>query len=292
MNALLEVGAAVDSLPGSFIDALCVGEMFVDETYQRPVQLARARAMAVDWDRRLAGVIVVSDRGAAAAPRYAVIDGQHRVAGARLRDPSSLLVAIVHEGLSVADEARLFDRLNRERRRPSTWDHWRARKSSGDPAVLAIEEVVTGLGLRIDPATCEGNVRCTATLEKLAALGGTELVASTLKLISDVWDLRVDAYDAPVVHAVGLIQHHLRDRVDPHRLTDTLMGVVPLALKTQAAALGETLTGTAGVRMAVTIMVLYNKNRRVPGRAVLVSARSFGGGSRNARSPRRESQTA
>lgn len=70
------------------------------------------------------------------------------------------------------------------------------------------------------------------------------------------------------------------------------MGVVPLALKTHAAALEETLTGTAGVRMAITIMLLYNKNRRVPGRPVLVSARSFGGGSRNARSRPRPVHTA
>ncbi len=291
MNALLDL-AAVDGCPGSYIDALPVEQMFVDDTYQRPVDPARVRTMAAGWDRRLAGVIVVSDRGAGNHPRYAVIDGQHRVAGAGLREPSALLVSIVHEGLSVADEARLFDRLNRERRRPSTWDHWRARSRSGDAAVLAIEGVVADLGLRIDPSPREGNVRCTATLEKLAALGGTDLVASTLKLITDVWDVRMDAFDAPVVHALGLIQHHLGDRVDPHRLTDTLMGVLPLALKTHAAALGETLTGTAGVRMAITVMVLYNKNRRVPGRPVLVSARSFGGGSRNARSRPQPAQTA
>jgi hypothetical protein len=234
--------------------------------------------MAVSWDRRLAGMIVVSDRGAGQSPRYAVIDGQHRWEAARLRDPESMIVASVHEHFHVCDEARLFDKLNRERRRPSTWDHWRARKSSGDPVVAAIEAAVSGAGLQIDPAPREGVVRCTATLEKLVALGGPELVASTLQMITDVWDVRTDAFDAPVVHAVGLILHHLRDRVDVHRLVDTLMGVMPLTLKTQTAALGETLTGTAGVRMAVTIMVFYNKNRRVPGRAVLVSARSFAAG--------------
>ena len=127
-------------------------------------------------------------------------------------------------------------------------------------------------------------MRRTATLEKLASLGGTALVGETLQLILGVWDLRMDAFDAPIVHGIGLIQHHLRDSIDPERWADTLLGVVPLALKTQAAALGETLTGTAGVRMAITIMVRYNRNHRVPGKTVLVSARSFGGGARNARS--------
>ncbi|MFV8227480.1 DUF6551 family protein [Mycolicibacterium fortuitum] len=269
---------------GAYIDALDVDDLFVDHTYQRPADLSRARRLAADWDRRLAGIIEVSDRGTGESPRYAVIDGQHRWEAARLCDEVPVLVASIHEGLTVADEARLFDRLNSQRRQPSTWDHWRARKSSGDPDVLAIEAVVEELGLRIDPGPRAGNVRCTATLEKLAARGGTGLVCETLKLITNVWDRRVESFDAPIVHAIGLIQHHLRGRIDQHRLIDTLMGVTPLSLKTQTAALGDTLTGTAGVRHATTIMVLYNKNRRVPGKPVLVSARSFGGGSRNARS--------
>lgn len=281
---MVEVTPTAAVARGAYIDAVAVEDLFVDDSYQRPADMGRARQLAAQWDRRLAGVIEVSDRGAAQQPRYAVIDGQHRWLGARLCDPAPVLVASIHEGLSVADEARLFDRLNRQRRRPSTWDHWRARKAGGDAMVLAIDEAVAELGLRIDPAPREGNVRCTATLEKLAALGGVELVAETLKMIGDVWDQRIEAYDAPLVHAIGLIHHHLRGRVDLHRLTDTLMGVMPLALKSQTAAASATLTGTMGVRTAITIMVSYNKNRRVPGRPVLVCARNFGGGSRNARS--------
>ncbi|OOK65270.1 hypothetical protein BZL29_7711 [Mycobacterium kansasii] len=277
---------------GGYIDAVRVDELFVDESYQRAVDLGRARKLAAGWDRRLAGVIEISDRGPDRSPRYAVIDGQHRWEAARLRDPQASMVARVHEGLTVAEEARLFDRLNRERRRPSTWDHWQARKASGDPEVLAIERIVTGVELQIHHAPKAGNVRCTATLEKLFALGGAELIRDTLELIFQVWDLRMDAYDAPIVHGIGLIQHYLRDRIDPERLADTLLGVVPPALRTHAAALGETLTGTAGVRMATTIMVLYNRNRRVPGQRVLVSARTFGGGARNARSRPLPAQTA
>jgi len=236
MSTTVDVTAAAAVARGAYIDALDVEQLFVDHSYQRPADLGRARHLAQQWDRRLAGVIEVSDRGEGAQPRYAVIDGQHRLEAARLCDPRPALVASIHEGLTVSDEARLFDRLNRERRRPSTWDHWRARKSSGDRQVLAIEAVVAKLDLRIDPGPREGNVRCTATLEKLAALGGTELVAETLQLISDVWDVTLDAYDAPIVHAIGLIQHHLRGRIDPHRLVDTLMGVTPLQVKTHTAA--------------------------------------------------------
>ena len=287
----VEVTAPARAARGTYIDALAVDELFVDYSYQRAADKRRARALAAGWDRRLAGVVEVSDRGAGSSPRYAVIDGQHRVLAARLLGRGQapvMVVATVHEGLTVADEARLFDRLNRERRRTSTWDHWRARKSAGDDGVVAIESVVAQVGcahhveLRIDNAPREGNVRCTATLEKLAALGGVDLVRDTLDLIVDVWDVRQDGFDAPVVHGLGLVLHHLGDRIDLERLTDTLLGVLPLGLKTQAS---EVVTaGTQPVRIALTVMALYNRNRRVSGPRIEVSARSFGGGSRNARS--------
>jgi hypothetical protein len=244
MTMTVDVTAATAvAAVGAYIDAVHADELFVDQSYQRPVDMGRARKLAAAWDRRLGRVIEFSDRGQGQHPRYAVIDGQHRWEAARRRDPQALLVASIHEKLSVADEARLFDRLNRERRRPSTWDHRHARKGSGDPEVLAIEQVVSDLGLRIDAAPREGNMRCTATLERLAALGGVELVRETLQLIVGLWDLRLDAFDAPIVYSIGLIQHHLRDRIDAERLADALLGVIPLALRTHAAALGETVTG-------------------------------------------------
>jgi len=284
----LEVTPAASETRGTYIHALAVEELFVDGSYQRTPDMPRARKLAAGWDRKLAGVIEVSDREPDQQPRYAVIDGQHRWRAAQLLSAAPMMVATIHEGLSVAEEAALFDRLNRERRRPSTWDHWRARKSAGDATVLAIEQVVAQLGqerdtdLRIDNVPREGNVRCTATLEKLAALGGVELVRDSLELVIDVWDTRQDGFDAPVVGGIGLVLHYLEERIDMERLTDTLLGVMPLQLKTQAAAMVT--GGTQPVRMAITIMSLYNRNRRVAGRRIEVSARTFGGGARNARS--------
>lgn len=280
------MGVADDAVvrAGSYIQALDVHELFVDDSYQRPLDEGRARAMAEQWDRKLAGVVEVSDRGPGSRVRYAVIDGQHRWAAAKLRVPIPVMVASVHEGLSVAQEAVLFDRLNRQRRRPSTWDHWRARKRSGDQVVMVIEAVVKQHNLFIDCAPREGNVRCTATLEKLSSLGGTELLDATLGMLTNVWDTRLDAFDAPIVHGLGLVLHHLRGRIDMERLADTLLGSLPIQLKTMAHELAATTSGTAPVRVAIAIMVAYNRNRRVPGERILVSARSFGGGSRNARS--------
>ena len=118
MTTTVDVTPAAVAVRGTYIDAVAIDELFVDHSYQRPLDTARARQLARGWDRRLAGVVEVSDRGASQAPRYAIIDGQHRWAAAQLLEPAPMMVATIHEGLAVADEAALFDRLNRERRDP------------------------------------------------------------------------------------------------------------------------------------------------------------------------------
>ncbi|GFG87894.1 DUF6551 family protein [Mycolicibacter algericus] len=117
--------AAAD--PDVYVTAIHTSDVFVDTTYQRPCDPARARAMARDWNPRLAGIIEVSDRGPTNLPRYAIIDGQHRWAAAQLLDDPPTLVANVHTGLTVADEAKLFDQLNRARKKVNVFEHYKAR---------------------------------------------------------------------------------------------------------------------------------------------------------------------
>lgn len=267
----------------TYVTAIPAVDMFVDHTYQRDLDLARAKTMAASWDRRLVGILDVCDRGADTTPRYAVIDGQHRWAAAALHTDDAVLVANVHTGLAIAEEAELFGRLNRERRRITTWDHWHARKASGDKLVSQIETVAGNLGLRIDSAPKTGNVRCTATLEKLHTLGGRKLVYTTLTTIKEVWGRDLAAYDAPIVHGLGLVLHHLGHEIETVRLYDALVEIVPQQVKATALALRQSTTGTLPKLVAITIMNVYNRR---PGKKLLVSTRTFGASSRNAHSVR------
>lgn len=268
----------------AYVTAMPVNELFTDHTYQRPLDARRAKQIAARWDRRLAGIVEVSDRTNGHSPRYAVIDGQHRVAAAALLPDPPILVVNVHTGLSIADEAALFDRLNRQRRAPTTWDHWMARRASQDETVRKIETAVAAVGLKIDPAPKDGHVRCTSTLEKLAALGGTTLVEETLRLIFDCWGRRLDAYDAPIVHGLGLVLHYLNTPIDRARLWECMLDVMPRQLKTQALALRDMTTGSQPKLVAVAVMTLYNRR---PGKKILVSTNTFGPTARNAHSASR-----
>lgn len=265
----------------TYVTTAAVHELFADDTYQRPLDAARARKIAAAWDRRLAGILDVSDRGEATVPRYAVIDGQHRWAAASLLDTPPTMVVNVHTGLTVADEAALFDRLNRERRRITTWDHWHARKTAGDPTVTEIEQAVSALGLKVDPAPQASHVRCTATLEKLHALGGVDLVTAALNTTSTVWGRNIAAFDADIVHGLGLVIHFLHNELDGPRLVTALTEVAPRHIKSSAYGLRDMTTGTMPKLVAIAVVSLYNRR---PGRKIAVSVKSFGGSARNAHS--------
>lgn len=272
-----------------YVTALHVDDIFADPTYQRTLDNARARKMAATWDRRLAGILEVSDRGEVSSPRYAVIDGQHRWASARLLADPAPLVANVHVGLTLADEAKLFDKLNRQRQKVNIWEQWRARRTAGDQQVLAIESVLTKYGLVVDSAPRDGNVGCVGTLEKIEKVD-IALLDETLGFVTDIWQKRRDALDAAVIHGLALIFDKLRDEIDLERLADALLDVLPRQLKTSAVALRDMQSGTLPVLTAIVVMGLYNKK---PGRKIEVTAKTFANPGRGTRSaPRDESPLA
>lgn len=261
-----------------YVDIKHPDELFVDPAFQRDLDETRAQRIANTWNRRLLGIIEVSDRGPDAAPRYAVIDGQHRWAAARLLTDPPPLVVNVHEGLTVAQEAELFDKLNRWRKQTNTWDHWRARRVAGDQAVLDIERVATRNGLTVHMSPADGTIACVSVLEKIVKLGGLDLLNDTLSLITEIWGPRRDALEASIVHGLALVLWYLEHALSLQRLGDALLDVLPRQLKSNATALADMTNGSAAIRTAIAIVTLYNKT---PGRRILVSERTF-------RGPRRE----
>ncbi|WP_433734901.1 DUF6551 family protein (plasmid) [Nocardia sp. CA-129566] len=249
---------AVDA-PNVYIAAIPIIEMFSDAAYQRELDRARAKKIAREWDPRLVGVVEVSDRGPRCPQgRYALINGQHRWAAAGLRDPNTVLVANVHTGLSVTQEATLFHEIDSKTKNLSTWDKWRSRRAAMDPAVLDIEDTVAAAGLSIDMAPKDGHIRCIATLERIHRMGGTRLLGNTLQTIVNVWGRRLDSVDAPIVMGLALILHTYTDTLDHRRLGEVLIEMVPRQIKARAQALREVETGQIGKLAAKYMVTTYN----------------------------------
>ncbi|MCA2243342.1 MULTISPECIES: DUF6551 family protein [Mycobacteriaceae] len=247
--------------PAPYIAALAVTELFVDHSYQRPLDLPRARRLAESWEPPLIGVIEVSDRGSDQQPRYAVVDGQHRYAAAKLRDPKAVLVANIHAGLTARDEAHLFYEIDAKRTRLTGWDRWNARRGAGDPAVLAVESVVEDAGLRVEDSPTNGSVRCVSTCEKVFKLGGQPLLRETLGLITEVWGVEVEAFDSPLVHGTALVLWHYGKAINVERLADAMVDVSPRQFKAKAVALREYERGSLPKLAALVIVNTYNRTK-------------------------------
>ncbi|MEH3129408.1 MAG: hypothetical protein PGN27_05525 [Mycolicibacterium neoaurum] len=255
--------AALDTVD-VYVTAVNVTEIFADPTYQRICDIARARKMAGTWDRRLAGILEISDRGEDHTPRYAVLDGQHRWAAAKCLAQPPTLVANVHTGLTLAEEAALFDKLNRQRKQTSPWDHWRARRASGDPLVLSIEQTATELGFDVgERASKDGTLCCISTLEKItASAGGIDLLRSTLTMLRSAWGHQRTAYEAPIVHGMAMVLYTFADRLDADTLLRGLSELPPARIRLQAQTLRD--AGTVGSIAKLTAIAIANQHRRRP----------------------------
>lgn len=132
---------------------LVPAQLAIDATYQRGLETAPSQALvrriAQGWDWSLCQPLVVARR----AEGYFVIDGQHRLAAAKLRGDLQVLPCVVVDYASPQAEAAAFVALNRQRRPLSALDIFRAAVASGDPQARAIEAAIAAAGLRLTTHT-------------------------------------------------------------------------------------------------------------------------------------------
>jgi hypothetical protein len=249
---------------GPYVAALHARDLFVDHAYQRPLDEPRVRRMAAAFDQHLLGILDVSDRGPDSAVdgrRYAVVDGQQRreaaVRASRFGEDVPL-ACNVHEGLTVADEARLMHELDRRKKKLTGFEQWRARRAAGDRAVLAVEAVCSRHGLRIGSDAVDGVMRSYGTAEKLLKQGGEDLLDQALAVLRGAYDVAAAAFQAPLLMAVGQLLD-VTAGIDPERLTAALAANRPEQLRATATALREVEDGPLHSLMAAAIATAYNR---------------------------------
>ncbi|MCZ1075065.1 DUF6551 family protein [Rhodococcus sp. A5(2022)] len=254
-------------MPDTYIDVIPVGAMFADPTYQRELDHRRAERMARDWNRRLVGVLEVSDRGEDTAPRYAIINGQHRWAAARTVDADMQLAATVHTGLTPEGEAKLFFDIDAKTRQLTTWDRWHARSAAGDATVTAIERIAAECGLAVTQDPGPKNLQCCAALERIWNRSAPEVLADTLVLVLDVWPGDESAKKAVVIEGIALVLDKYALDLDSRRLADAMSDITPRQLHARARDLQD--SGTKGTFPMLIARVLVTAYNRRPGRGKL-----------------------
>lgn len=124
-------------------------DLMVDHTYQRPAEERFIATAVSDFIEALVGVVQVSAR---ADGQNAILDGQQRWEMCKRVGKTTMLAAF-YTGLSLADEAQIFYRMNRERRAMKGFFGFRARMLGGDEEARAITDTVESVGFQLGPVS-------------------------------------------------------------------------------------------------------------------------------------------
>ncbi len=131
-----------------------IPDLHIDESYQRSIDngpsQALVRRIAVGWDWSLCQPLIVAKRDDGT---LYVIDGQHRLAAARLRNDIWDLPCVVVASRSADEEAAAFVALNRERRALGRLDLFKAALAADDGEASLIMDALTDAGLSVAVTT-------------------------------------------------------------------------------------------------------------------------------------------
>jgi len=259
---------------------LPVGEIEVDQTIQRPLNVAWAERIGRELDPDLMGVIHVSKRS---NDRYVVIDGQHRLYGVKnvFGNNGTLVECKVYEGLSRSEEAALFVGLN-DFRRPTRIDVFLKNVVANDPDAVAINKIVREIGFRVDRVKADGTITAVGALEEVyygfadlrdpkltdeekRKLGIPALLRATLTLIKTAWGGTADSVHGHLISGIGRLLATRQRVLDIEDFTLKLSKYPggPTALIGAAAGRRSLTGGRVGLNVAEVCVDLYNKGRRV-----------------------------
>lgn len=124
-------------------------ELSIESDYQRSIEGLESqkliRLIAQNWNWDLCQPLAVSQRDG----HLFVIDGQHRLAAAKLRGDIEQLPCVVGLYGSVKAEAVAFTNLNDRRRPLSALDKFKAAVVAGEPDAIAISAALAENGLSL-----------------------------------------------------------------------------------------------------------------------------------------------
>lgn len=218
-------------MPTTKYRKLPVGELLIDHAYQRPLDEKRVAKIAGDFRPEMLGVLEVSHRNG----HYAVFDGQHRLRAIELVGFEQV-GCLVHSGMTVAQEADLFNRLQRERKGIHAADAFRARRVAGEEHVEAIYRIVEAHGYKIATHPTAEIISSPKALERIYKRGN---LPETLALLRSLWSGDEKSTYWTLIDALSTFEQGYGHRLDEPtlaRLRETPAAVVIRRAASRSAA--------------------------------------------------------
>lgn len=261
----------IDEIPSdpaeAYLAHVPLTHMVKDEDAQRPFDRAWARYLTENFDRRLIGILDVSERDNG---QFAVMDGWHR-RHALLGHGFTTAPCMVVPNLSLAEEAAAFTGLN-TRRNVRSLDSFFARVTAGDPIASSVHAAATEAGWQPSRASGDGRITAMNSLEKLHRIAdkrkqgsGFAVVKSTVSVAARAWGYAAGAANGQVLLGLGYVLAAHEDHIDTKSLTDKLAKYPggPSGVLGKAKALRESFRSTVPNCVADIVVNVYNSGRRL-----------------------------
>lgn len=232
----------------------------IDPNVQRDLIPARVKRLADKMDLDGLGILTVSDRGKGG---YVAIDGQHRIAALKALEMGEWEVTChVYAGLSTAQEAALFRRLN-DTRKITAFDDYDKGLKEGDDEILAINKIIEKHDLKVRTQGVDGSITCVVKIRQIFAKS-PQLLDDTLELTHAIWGTRYAAVEKNILGGLAIIIDTYAGNYDRPTMIKKLAKYKggPAGMIGSAKQLRE-LRGTSQERaVAEVIVATYNRGRR------------------------------
>ena len=189
ISKVKQYGWGLKDSPGELV-WLNKNELFIDHSYQRDASRSRVMAIAQNWSWLAAGVIVVAKREE--DQRFYVVEGQHRVLGARKRSDIERLPCIVFKTESAKQEAAGFYDANTARKLPTTLEKWKAQLMRGDATTIFADDLIRQAGRVPSNTSGPSDVRCLTALLRA--------VDTDREMLCRMWPLVVEVCHGQSIH--------------------------------------------------------------------------------------------
>ncbi len=243
-----------------------------EDVNTRPVNTAWVQASIGTFHAPALGTPAISHRDDGT---YIVLDGQNRIALAKACGYGPRIECKVYEGLSKAEEAKLFRLLNAGRNiKPG--HRFKARITEQEPVAMAILEAATRAGWEIGLTPATGVITAVSTLDRIWAAdikrnrsGPPAALVNTLQTITKAWQHSPGTTHEAIIAGIGAlyVKHGPAINVDEMaaRLSTCERG--PSGLLGKARGLADVKGGAVAHSVSDLVTDMYNKgrqNRRLP----------------------------
>lgn len=194
----LKVNPPVGQLP--VLQYCSPDQLLIDDGYQRRLEVKSSqtliRKIAMFWDWGLCQPLFVARR---ADGGLYVVDGQHRLAAARLRDDIWQLPCVVTSFRNAEEEAASFVALNQQRQPLNRMQLFKAARAAGDENAASIQAALDEAGLWIGSSPDlsmqkPGAIVCIAALEHCLRIHGAGILCAALDVLAQSYKEQILRY--------------------------------------------------------------------------------------------------